>query len=73
MGVQTDEVVWAAGVAAFYSRARHDTGVVVDVTLKKHVRAIKGAAPGLVTYRQESTLRAVPEEPDSVKGLTEHR
>jgi predicted ribosome quality control (RQC) complex YloA/Tae2 family protein len=58
------DVFWAAGIAAFYSRARYDTRVEVDVTLKKHVRAIKGAAPGLVTYRQESTLRVVPEEPE---------
>ena len=58
------DVFWAAGVAAYYSRARHDTSVEVDVTLKKHVRAIKGAAPGLVTYRNESTLRVTPEAPE---------
>lgn len=59
-----EDVFWAAGVAAYYSRARDDTSVEVDVTLKKHVRAIKGATPGLVTYRQESTLRVVPNTPD---------
>ncbi len=58
------DVFWAAGVAAYYSRARHDTSVEVDVTVKKYVRAIKGAAPGLVTYRNETTLRVVPEPPD---------
>lgn len=58
------DVFWAAGVAAYYSRARHDTSVEVDVTLKKYVRAIKGATPGLVTYRQETTLRVAPEEPE---------
>lgn len=58
------DVFWAAGVAAYYSRARHDTSVEVDVTLKKYVRAIKGAAPGLVTYRNESTLRVSPEAPE---------
>ncbi len=58
------DVFWAASVAAYYSRARHDTGVEVVVTLKKYVRAIKGAAPGLVTYRNESTLRVTPEAPD---------
>jgi len=58
------DVFWAAGVAAYYSRARHDTSVEVDVTLKKHVRAIKGATPGLVTYRNESTFRVAPEAPD---------
>jgi len=59
-----EDVFWAAGVAAYYSRAQNDTSVEVDVTIKKHVRAIKGAAPGLVTYRNESTLRVAPEMPE---------
>jgi predicted ribosome quality control (RQC) complex YloA/Tae2 family protein len=59
-----EDVLWAAAVAAYYSRARHDTSVEVDVTLKKYVRAIKGAASGLVTYRHESTLRVAPEMPE---------
>ncbi len=59
------DVFWAASVAAYYSRGRHDTNVEVDVTIKKYVRAIKGAAPGLVTYRNESTLRVSPEAPDA--------
>ena len=45
-------------------RASGDTAVEVDVTLKKYVRAIRGAAPGLVTYRNESTFRVSPEAPD---------
>ena len=59
------DVAEAAGVAAYYSRARHDTSVEVDITPKKYVRAIKGAAPGLVSYRKESTLRVAPEMPDA--------
>jgi len=59
-----EDVFWAAGVAAYYSRARGDTGVEVDVTPKKYVRAIKGSAPGLVTYRNESTLRVEPLAPE---------
>jgi predicted ribosome quality control (RQC) complex YloA/Tae2 family protein len=59
-----EDVFWAASVAAYYSRARNDTSVEVDVTLKKYVRAIKGAAPGLVTYRNESTFRVAPEAPE---------
>ncbi len=57
------DVFWAAGVAAYFSRARYDTSVDVDVTVKKYVRAIKGAPPGLVTYRHETTLRVAPEAP----------
>ena len=59
-----EDVFWAASIAAYYSRARHDTSVEVDVTIKKYVRAIKGATPGLVTYRNETTLRVAPEAPD---------
>lgn len=58
------DVFWAAGIAAYYSRGRHDTAVEVDVTLKKYVRAVKGAAPGLVTYRNQTTLRVTPHPPD---------
>lgn len=58
-----EDVLWAAGVAAYYSRARHDTAVDVDVTVKKYVRAIKGAPPGMVTIRHESTLHVSPLEP----------
>ncbi|MCK6626147.1 MAG: NFACT family protein [Anaerolineae bacterium] len=59
-----EDVFWAAAIAAYYSRARNDTSVEVDVTVKKYVRAIKGAALGLVTYRNESTLRVAPEAPE---------
>jgi predicted ribosome quality control (RQC) complex YloA/Tae2 family protein len=59
-----EDVLWAAGVAAYYSRARRDTSVEVAITLKKHVRAIKGAAPGLVTYRNETALRVTPQAPE---------
>jgi predicted ribosome quality control (RQC) complex YloA/Tae2 family protein len=59
-----EDVLWAAAVAAYFSRSRRDTAVDVDVTLKKYVRSIKGAPPGLVTYRHESTLRVAPETPD---------
>jgi predicted ribosome quality control (RQC) complex YloA/Tae2 family protein len=59
-----EDVLWAAGVAAYYSKARLDTSVEVAVTPKKYVRAIKGAAPGLVTYRNETTLLVNPHPPD---------
>jgi len=65
-GLPTEEdVLWAAGVAAWYSKARHDTAVDVDVTVKKYVRAIKGAPPGMVTLRNESTLHVSPFAPDN--------
>lgn len=50
----------AASLAAYYSAARHDTRVAVDVTRCMDVRKIKGAAQGMVTYRNEQTRMVVP-------------
>jgi predicted ribosome quality control (RQC) complex YloA/Tae2 family protein len=56
-------ILWAAGLAAYYSKARGEKRVDVSYTLKKHVRPIKGAPPGLVTIRQEKTARVAPLAP----------
>ena len=53
----------AAALAAGASAARSAASVAVDYTQRRHVRRIKGAPPGLVTYRQERTLH-VPPSPD---------
>jgi predicted ribosome quality control (RQC) complex YloA/Tae2 family protein len=50
----------AAGYAAHYSSLRHEAKAPVDVTLRVHVRKIKGAAAGMVTYRNEQTLMVTP-------------
>ena len=56
-----DEVIeQAASLAAYYSARRADGSVPVDVTRCKYVRRIKGAAQGMVTYRNEETRMAVP-------------
>ncbi len=56
-----DAVVdYAAGLAAFYSASQGEAAVPVDVTLRKHVRRIAGAGPGMVTYRQETTRIVAP-------------
>ena len=52
----------AAAVAAHYSRNRGDSPVRVDYTRVKYVKAIKGAGPGMVTYRNEKTLRVIPRD-----------
>jgi predicted ribosome quality control (RQC) complex YloA/Tae2 family protein len=51
----------AAGLAAYYSGRRGDGKVPVDVTRIKYVRKIKGAGPGMVTYRNETTRVAAPQ------------
>jgi predicted ribosome quality control (RQC) complex YloA/Tae2 family protein len=50
----------AAALAAYYSPAREEGRVLVDVTERRHVRKIKGGQPGMVTYRNESPIEAVP-------------
>lgn len=50
----------AAALAAYYSAKRADGSVIVDVTERRHVRKIKGAAAGMVTYRNETTRTVAP-------------
>lgn len=52
----------AAAVAAWYSKRRTDANVPVDYTRVKYVKALKGAGPGMVTYRNESTLSVQPQD-----------
>ena len=53
----------AAAYAAYYSGARGENKVAVDYTSQRHVRRIKGAPPGLVTYTNERTLQVRPAPP----------
>jgi predicted ribosome quality control (RQC) complex YloA/Tae2 family protein len=50
----------AAQLAAYYSQVQGSARVAVDYTERRHVRPIKGAGPGLVTYTQEKTIQVVP-------------
>jgi predicted ribosome quality control (RQC) complex YloA/Tae2 family protein len=50
----------AAGLAAYYSAKRGEGSVLVDVTRCMYVRKIKGAAAGMVTYRNEETRTVAP-------------
>ena len=50
----------AAEIAAYYSQARGEARVLVDVTRRKYVRKIKGGKPGMVTYRNESPVEVTP-------------
>jgi predicted ribosome quality control (RQC) complex YloA/Tae2 family protein len=59
----------AAMLAAYYSSAREAGAVEVDYAPRRQVRKIAGAGPGMVTYRNERTIR-VP--PTSVEELTAH-
>jgi predicted ribosome quality control (RQC) complex YloA/Tae2 family protein len=53
-------ILAAAQLAAYHSSARNDARVAVDVTEVRHVRRIKGGAPGQVVYSHERTLHVEP-------------
>ncbi len=53
----------AAGLAAYFSQAREEPQVDVEISRRKLVRKVAGAAPGLVTYRAERTVRVAPLPP----------
>ena len=53
-------VTAAAALAAWYSAARRGGSVEVDVAPRRHVRKLKGGKPGMVTYRNEDTIRVQP-------------
>jgi predicted ribosome quality control (RQC) complex YloA/Tae2 family protein len=53
----------AAGLAAYFSQARDEASVDVDICRRSLVRKIPGGPPGLVTYRAERTLRVAPRRP----------
>ena len=57
-----DDVTRAASLAAFYSKAKSSAKVAVDYTERKHVRAQKDAAPGLVWYTNPRTILVSPKE-----------
>jgi predicted ribosome quality control (RQC) complex YloA/Tae2 family protein len=60
-----DDVLTAASLAAFYSKARAANSVPVDYTLRKHVRKQRAAPPGLVWYTHADTIVAQPKSLDS--------
>ncbi|MCX7792392.1 MAG: NFACT family protein [Chloroflexaceae bacterium] len=58
-------LVEAAGLAAYFSPARAEPAVEVDVCRRALVRKLPGGPPGLVTYRAERTLRVAPRAPET--------
>ncbi len=55
---------YAAGLAAFFSKAKGSSLVPVIFTRKKHVRKSKGMAPGAVFVDKEEVLLVPPVKPD---------
>ncbi len=58
---QDEQVIQAAAeLAAYYSGGREAGRVEVDHAARRDVRKIRGAGPGMVTYRNEYTVRVSP-------------
>ena len=55
-----EDIVFAAGIAAFHSKAQNSSQVPVDYTLIKYVKKPGGAKPGMVIYTHERTLFVTP-------------
>jgi predicted ribosome quality control (RQC) complex YloA/Tae2 family protein len=54
----------AAGLAAYYSKARQSSKVPVDYTRRKHVRKPPGSPPGFVIYTGQQTVLIEPRLPE---------
>ncbi|MFM7678355.1 MAG: NFACT family protein [Roseiflexaceae bacterium] len=62
--ITDDVIVQAAALAAFYSSARGEAAVDVDICRRSGVRRIKGGPVGLVSYHAERTVRVAPHRGD---------
>lgn len=58
-----EDLLFAARLAAYFSKARQARHVEVSYTERKHVTKPKGAKPGLVMITQEKTLYVEPALP----------
>lgn len=61
-----DTLLEAAGLAAYFSKARGSTSVEVSLCQRRHVRKVAGGPPGLVTFRNERTIRVAPLSPEQL-------
>jgi len=66
-------LIQAANLAAHFSKAKKENKILVDYTLKKHVKKPKNAKPGMVIYSQEKSLwiKIDPEEIRSTEKVSQ--
>jgi predicted ribosome quality control (RQC) complex YloA/Tae2 family protein len=66
-GPDDDQILeQAASLAAWYSDGRGSTTVPVDITERRFVRKLRGAGPGMVTYRNERTVNVRPRSEEAL-------
>ena len=59
-----DDLLFAAQLAAYFSKARNSNQVPVDYVQKKHIWKPNGAKPGFVLYESQKTIMVLPKLPD---------
>ena len=69
--LSSDEIEKIASIAAFFSKARNSSYVDVDYTKVKFVKRSKNYRPGMVVYKNFSTVRVKPEIPKEVEYVEE--
>ncbi len=61
-------LIQAANLAAYFSKAKKENKVLIDYTLKKHVKKPKNAKPGMVIYSHEKSL-LIKINPQEIKNM----
>ena len=57
-----EEILLAANLAAWFSKARSSSSIPVDYTLRRHVKKPSGSKPGFVIYENQKTLQITTNE-----------
>jgi predicted ribosome quality control (RQC) complex YloA/Tae2 family protein len=61
--VPESTLIEAGALAAYFSRARNEQAVEIDIARRSLVRRIPNGPAGLVSYRAERTIRVAPHAP----------
>ncbi len=56
------DIIEAASIAAYYSKAKNSSSVAVDYTPARYVKKPQGARPGMVIYTTNKTVYVTPSE-----------
>ena len=67
-GPSDSTILFAARLAAKYSKAGAGSNVPIDYTLRKYVKKPSGAKPGFVIYTHQRTLYVDPAEDRQLRG-----
>lgn len=58
--IDSEQIAYAAALAAYFSKARNSSKVPVDYTKRCYVKKPSGAKPGFVIYEKQTTLYVDP-------------